>query len=201
MPTLSALSQRQKEKSSLLESLLICASGTSSATYCVAAHATHQEFFWYNLLSAKMTEAKTYFLIYKQKPFNLLKSKFMPPSIAYLCFFRWQMNCSWEMRRQTAEQSLCFGLCKDTAVPVRSAECCKKWIAMHRADVKETHNRTELSPSVSSRRSSGGSLGCPCWVSAPRQEQRGLSLLLVWESGAGSQATQVQPQSITARVT
>lgn len=76
--------------------------------------------------------------------------------------FRWQINCSWEMKWQTANWSLCFGLCKGHSDPtVRSAKCCKKWLMMHRTDVKETHNRKELSPIFNSTNSSRGFLGCP----------------------------------------
>lgn len=47
--------------------------------------------------------------------------------------------------------SQCFGLCRGHRDPtVRSEKCCKKWIMMHRADVKGTRNRKELSPAFSS---------------------------------------------------
>lgn len=203
MPTLSALSQREKKRISLLESAFICASETNSARYCSAAHATHQEFFWCYLLSVKMAEAKTSFFIYNHKALNVLKSKFMQPSIAG--FFRWQTAVErWSGRQLT--EAYVLACVEDTVIPQLQAQHCKNWIMMmHRADVKETHKREELSPTFSSTDSSRGFLAClgsPCvFTMQPRGERIQFALGMgVKHSLLVGKDIQVQLQGVTTKV-
>lgn len=61
-----------------------------------------------------MTEAKTSFLIYKQKTLNLLKSKFMPPSV--VVFFK-MINCSWEMNFKQLTEAYVLACVENTVTP------------------------------------------------------------------------------------